>query len=84
MTMEQTVSIDAPAVKIASVWGSVFAAFGINSWSDASAFMGFVASALAGLYTLCLLLEWVRKRRTKRTRRIDPVVSDEASDSTLS
>lgn len=72
MTIEQTVSVDAPVVKIVSAWGGVWAAFGINSWSDASAFMGFVASAAATLYTLCLLWEWVRKKRTKRTRALDP------------
>lgn len=71
MGMEQTVSVDAPVTKVATAWGAVFASMGVTSWSDASAFMGFVASGLAAIYTLCLLFEWVRKKRTKRTRVAD-------------
>lgn len=71
MGMEQTVSVEAPVAKVASAWGAVFASFGIGSWSDASAFMGFVASAVAAVYTLCLIWEWLHKKRTKRTRAMD-------------
>lgn len=47
----QNVSVDSAGVKIATVWGAV----GISSWADA-------AGAVATLYSLCLLCEWVWKK----------------------
>ena len=48
---EQHTSVAAPGVKIVTAWAAV----GITSWSDA-------AAALAALYTLILILEWLWKR----------------------
>lgn len=44
-------TIGAPAVKIITAWAAV----GITSWAEA-------ASALAALYTLLLIFEWLWKR----------------------
>jgi hypothetical protein len=66
--MNETASVSAPAVKIGSAWALV----GITSWADA-------AAALAAVYSLILILEWIWKKFTrpflerkgivKRTRR---------------
>ncbi len=54
--------IAAPGVKIATSW---LAAVGIGSWSD-------FAAALAAIYTLLLIGEWVWKRFIKhRVRKQD-------------
>lgn len=49
--MDNHTSVASPGVKIATAWAAV----GITSWSD-------VAAALAALYTLLLILEWLWKR----------------------
>lgn len=48
---EQATTVALPGAKIASAWLAV----GITSWSDA-------AAALAALYTVLLILEWVWKK----------------------
>lgn len=53
MNQDQTVA--APGLKIATAW---LAAIGIASWSDA-------AAALAALYSLLLIGEWVWKKISK-------------------
>lgn len=74
--MEDTVSVAHPVVKVASVWGVLY----ITTWAD-------VAAALAALYSLLLIAEWVWRKflrslcerigllppagRTKRTRTDD-------------
>lgn len=49
--MNDNQQITAPGVKIITAWTAV----GITSWSDA-------AAALAALYTLLLILEWMWKK----------------------
>lgn len=44
-------TVAAPAIKIVTAWAAV----GITSWAEA-------ASALAALYTLLLIIEWLWKR----------------------
>lgn len=51
---EQATAIALPGAKIASAWLAV----GITSWSDA-------AAALAALYTVILILEWVWKKAVR-------------------
>lgn len=56
-------AVNQPAIKIASAWlVALLAKFGITSWGDASAFMGFIASFFAAAYTICLMSEWWWKR----------------------
>lgn len=49
---EQPTTVASPGIKIATAWA---AAIGIGSWSD-------VAAALAALYTLLLIGEWLWKK----------------------
>lgn len=49
---DTSVSVAHPVFKAITVW---FAAFGITSWGEA-------ASAIAFIYSLCLLGEWCWKR----------------------
>lgn len=49
--IEQNTSVASPGTKIVSAWAIV----GLTSWAD-------IASALAALYTLLLICEWLWKR----------------------
>ena len=51
MSIEQSTSVPAPGVKIATAWFATL----FTSWAD-------VTSFLAALYTLLLLGEWLWKR----------------------
>jgi hypothetical protein len=53
--MNEHVSVNAPVTKILSAW---LAAIGIASWSD-------LAAALAALYSLLLIAEWLWSRFIK-------------------
>jgi hypothetical protein len=53
--MQDNNSVGEPILKIVSAWAAV----GITSWADA-------ASALAAIYTACLLGEWVYKKFIKK------------------
>lgn len=59
---EQTTSVAMPAAKLVTVWGGVLASWGINSWSDVSAILTAVSAAIAALYSLCLLFEWLWRK----------------------
>ncbi len=48
---EQHTSVTSPGIKIATAWAAV----GITSWAE-------LASALAALYTMLLITEWLWKR----------------------
>lgn len=50
MDLEQHTSVPAPSIKIASAWAATL----FTSWAD-------VASFLAAVYTLLLILEWLWK-----------------------
>lgn len=51
MSIEQHSSVAAPGVKLVTAWAAV----GITSWAEA-------ASALAALYTIILIGEWLWKK----------------------
>lgn len=68
-----------PIAKLVVGW---LAAIGVNSWSSMASMMAALASFLAALYTLCILLEfiwqkwvrpclenreWIRRRKRRRT-----------------
>lgn len=77
MNTDQQSTVTAPVVKVVTAWAAV----GITSWAD-------VASILAALYTLVLLLDWVWKKfgrpfaedrgwvRRKQRRRTDSRFDD--------
>ena len=52
MHIEDNVSVGHPIMKLATAWGAVL---GFNSWGE-------VAAALAGFYSLLLILEWFYRR----------------------
>ena len=54
--MEQHTSVAHPVLKIITAWA---AALGIGSWSD-------LAAALAALYSLILICEWLWKKLRNR------------------
>lgn len=59
---DQHAEIATPVAKTLTMWATIAAGIGVNTWAEAASFASFCAAALGALYSMLLLLEWFWKR----------------------
>lgn len=59
---QQASEIAAPVAKTVTMWVTIAAGIGVNSWAEAASFASFCAAALGALYSLLLMAEWFWKK----------------------
>lgn len=59
---DQHAEIAAPVAKTLTMWATIAAGIGVNTWAEAASFASFCAAALGALYSLLLVAEWFWKR----------------------
>lgn len=59
---QHAADIAAPVAKTVTMWATIAAGIGINTWAEAASFASFCAAAIGSLYSFLLVTEWVWKK----------------------
>lgn len=59
---QQAAEIASPVAKTVTMWATIAAGIGVNTWAEAASFASFCAAAIGALYSLALLSEWFWKK----------------------
>lgn len=62
MNVNEQADIAAPVAKTVTMWATIAAGIGVNTWAEAASFASFCAAALGALYSLLLVSEWFWKK----------------------
>ncbi len=59
---QQVAEIASPLAKTVTMWATIAAGIGVNTWAEAASFASFCAAAIGALYSLLLVTEWFWKK----------------------